>query len=122
MPKKRTIADIKSDLLTPATTSHFEVEVPMPNGSLGTKLGNMLGTTQDKLNLMCSDTSLPGSSLATLELTNDRHGVTEKHPYRRIFEDRIDLTFYAIQHQQEGNYWFAQRQNQVIQSQPQSEK
>jgi hypothetical protein len=44
---------------------------------------------------MCSDTSLPGSSLATLELTNDRHGVTEKHAYRRIFEDRIDLTFYV---------------------------
>ena len=41
------------------------------------------------------DASLPGSSLATLELTNDHHGVTEKHAYRRIFEDRIDLTFYV---------------------------
>ena len=50
---------------------------------------------RDRLNIMCSDAALPGSSLATLELTNDRHGVTEKHAYRRIFEDRIDLTFYV---------------------------
>ena len=91
----RTIDTIKATLLTPALTSHFDVQIPVPNGSLGTKLKNLLGTNQDRLNIMCSDASLPGSSLATLELTNDYHGVTEKHAYRRIFEDRIDLTFYV---------------------------
>jgi len=44
---------------------------------------------------MCSETSLPGSNLATFEINNDRTGVTEKHVHRRIFDDRIDLTFYV---------------------------
>tara|TARA_Y100000996_G_scaffold380784_1_gene334896 strand:+ start:213 stop:713 length:501 start_codon:yes stop_codon:yes gene_type:complete len=39
------------------------------------------------------DASLPGSSLATLELTSDRTGVTERHVHRRMFDDRIDFTF-----------------------------
>jgi len=99
---RRSIDVIKSTLLTPALTSHFDVEIPVPNGSgdtaaLRNKLNDILGGSvqQDRLNILCSDVSLPGSSLATLELTNDRHGVTEKHAYRRIFEDRIDLTFYV---------------------------
>ena len=97
MPTIRSMDVIKATLLTPALTSHFDVEVALPGGELGRKLNGILGGSvqQDRLNIMCSDTSLPGSSLATLELTNDRHGVTEKHAYRRIFEDRIDLTFYV---------------------------
>ena len=39
--------------------------------------------------------SLPGSNLATLELTSDHTGVTERHAYRRIFDDRLDFTFYV---------------------------
>ena len=97
MPTIRSIDVIKATLLTPATTSHFDVEIGLPNGSVGSKLTNLLGGSvqKDRLHIMCSDVSLPGSSLATLEHTNDRHGVTEKHAYRRIFEDRIDLTFYV---------------------------
>tara|TARA_B100001564_G_scaffold225605_1_gene190182 strand:- start:40 stop:831 length:792 start_codon:yes stop_codon:yes gene_type:complete len=97
MPTIRSIDVIKATLLTPATTSHFDVEISVPSGELGGKLNSVLGGSvqQDRLNIMCSDASLPGSSLATLELTNDHHGVTEKHAYRRIFEDRIDLTFYV---------------------------
>jgi len=97
MPTIRSIDVIKSTLLTPALTSHFDVEIPFPSGSVGDKLKSLMGGSvqQDRLNIMCSDAALPGSSLATLELTNDRHGVTEKHAYRRIFEDRIDLTFYV---------------------------
>ena len=97
MPTIRNIDTIKATLLTPATTSHFDVEISVPSGELGGKLNGVLGGSvqQDRLNIMCSDASLPGSSLATLELTNDHHGVTEKHAYRRIFEDRIDLTFYV---------------------------
>ena len=93
----RTIDTIKATLLSPALTSHFDVEIPFPSGSVGDKLKSVMGGSvqQDRLNIMCSDAALPGSSLATLELTNDRHGVTEKHAYRRIFEDRIDLTFYV---------------------------
>ena len=53
------------------------------------------GVLSGGLNLACSEASLPGSSLATLELTSDHTGVTERHVHRRMFDDRIDLTFYV---------------------------
>ena len=47
----------------------------------------------DRINLLCSEAVLPGSNLATFETNNDRTGVTERFAHRRIFDDRIDLTF-----------------------------
>lgn len=100
MPIKRGVDYIKSRLLRPALTSHFEVEIPIPGGDFNKFLtGNGLimnsaieGTA---LNLMCSEATLPGSNLATLEINNDFTGVTERHAYRRVYDDRIDLTFYV---------------------------
>jgi hypothetical protein len=46
-------------------------------------------------NLMCSEATLPGSNLATFEINDNFHGVTERHAYRRVYDDRIDLTFYV---------------------------
>ena len=91
MPRVARVSDIKANLLRPATTSHFEVEIPIIEG-----LSKWRGVgKQDKIQLMCSEASLPGSNLATFEINNDRTGVTEKHVHRRIFDDRIDLTFYV---------------------------
>ena len=98
MPTIRNIDTIKSALLAPALTSHFDVEIGFPAGSLGTKLRSVLGGTtvqQDRLNLMCSEAVLPGSSLATTEVNNDYTGVTERHVYRRIYDETIDLSFYV---------------------------
>lgn len=95
MPYAKSIADIKSALLHPATTSHFEIQIDtskVPSDYLRSN-GVLLDT--GKLNLLCSEATLPGSSLATLELTNDHTGVTERHAYRRVYDDRIDLTFYV---------------------------
>ena len=92
MPRVAKVSDMKANLLRPATTSHFEVEVPIPN-ALSSKWSGV--GKQDKIEMMCSETSLPGSNLATFEINNDRTGVTEKHVHRRIFDDRIDLTFYV---------------------------
>ena len=86
--KVRSVSKIKSDLLRPALTSVFEVEVPIPNLSPGLQ-------TNDTLNLMCSEASLPGSSLATMEINNDFTGVTERYAHRKVFDDRLDLTFYV---------------------------
>ena len=97
MPTIRNVSTIKSTLLAPATTSHFDVEIGFPSGSLGAKLRGILGGTtlqQDRLNLMCSEAVLPGSSLATTEVNNDYTGVTERHAYRRIYDETIDLSFY----------------------------
>ena len=91
MPRIARVSDIKANLLRPATTSHFEVEIPIINA-----LSKWRGVgKQDKIQLMCSEAVLPGSNLATFEINNDRTGVTEKHVHRRIFDDRIDLTFYV---------------------------
>ena len=91
MPAVRTVSNIKANLLRPALTSHFEVEIPVINA-----LSRWRGEDkQGKMQLMCSEAVLPGSNLATFEINNDRTGVTEKHVHRRIFDDRIDLTFYV---------------------------
>ena len=103
MPTIRNIDTIKATLLAPATTSHFDVEVGLPTGPLRTKLGAVLGGTlsqRDRLNIMCSEAVLPGSSLATTEINNDYTGVTERHAYRRIYDETIDLNFYV----DAGNY------------------
>ena len=89
-PEHRKISQIKSSLLKPALTSHFEVFIVLP-----TFMKNDNTVQQDQLNLQCTEASLPGSSLATFEINNDHHGVTERHAYRRIFDERIDLTFYV---------------------------
>ncbi len=98
-PRPRSIAEVKHKLLNPALTSHFQVVIgrpPREDGSFNRFL-NESGAyhDQDRLNLMCCETSLPGSQLATTEVMNDFSGVTERHAYRRQFDDRIDLTFYC---------------------------
>jgi hypothetical protein len=104
MPSPKTIADIKLNLLRPALTSHFEVEIGLPNAEPGAPgfrrfledNGVSYGITdQTRLQLMCSEATLPGSNLATFEINDNFHGVTERHAYRRIYDDRIDLTFYV---------------------------
>jgi len=100
MPKVRTVGDIKTNLLHPALTSHFEVKIPKPPGDgfdkfLKANKFDFNLVEEEKLNLLCSETILPGSNLATLELNSDHTGVTERHAYRRIYDDRIDFTFYV---------------------------
>ena len=95
MPSVKSIDDIKSSLLRPSLTSHFYVEFALPGAQGSTSEFNQklqsngisFSTTQDTLNLLCSEASLPGSSLATLEINNDRSGVTERHAHRRFFDD-----------------------------------
>jgi len=96
MPSAKSIQDIKTNLLNPALTSLYYVTVGKPSNQKANGFFQQnLGVDQEKLNLMCCEATLPGSNLATLELTNDRTGVTERHAYRRVYDDRIDLTFYV---------------------------
>jgi hypothetical protein len=98
MPSVKSIADIKSALLNPATTSHFEVSLDKPSG-LDIKYlesnGVNFGINQGKLNLLCSDALLPGSTFTTHDITGDYHGSIHRHAYRRLYDDRIDLSFYV---------------------------
>lgn len=98
-PTKRSIDEIKANLLKPALTSHFEVEIPIPTNIINNvvkKIGmNLSSPDLTRLNLSCTEASLPGSSLATVEINNDYTGVTERHAHRRLYDDRIDFTFYV---------------------------
>jgi hypothetical protein len=94
---------IKRTFLRPALTSHFEVRVSPPPGSnkFFEDNGVTSGSIQDNdLTLWCSDATLPGSSLMTHESNNDFTGVTERFAYRRLYDDRIDLSYYvdAVNH------------------------
>ena len=96
---KHLISNLKSKILQPALTSHFEVEIPVGSSTeLNSKLSSVLTNSsvdQERLNLFCFEASLPGSSMATFEVRNDRTGTTERFAHRRMYDDRMDFTFYV---------------------------
>jgi hypothetical protein len=92
------VGELKSRILNIAQTSIYQVSFTPPAalGSFVDFLGrNITLQDIDNIELLCSEASLPGSSLATHDVTNDYHGVTEKMAYRRIYDDTLDLTFYV---------------------------
>ena len=94
------IKGLRTKILAPALTSHYEVKIPVGAGTLNSILKPLLGTDgQENLNISCSEASLPGSSIATFEIKNDYAGVTERYAHRRMYDDRIDFTFYVDSHQ-----------------------
>ena len=95
-PNTLSISKIKSNLLNLAQTSVYIVKIG-PSPGLPS-FGEFRGITDSDISdieLLCSETNLPGSSLATHDVTNDYPGVTEKFAYRRIYDDTIDFTFYV---------------------------
>lgn len=49
----------------------------------------------ENISFLCHEASLPGTQLATNEIKDDFTGVTERHAYRRLYEDKSDFTFYV---------------------------
>ena len=90
-PRKKDIAQIKTAILRPSLTSHYRVTV----GGAPPPVMKLLGVEKDQLSLLCSEAVLPGSNLNTMNINDNYTGVTEKHAYRRTFDDRINLTFYV---------------------------
>ena len=88
----RDVDQIKARLLRPATTSHFYASIGGAPAPVMALLGN---SNQEKLNLLCAETVLPGSNLTTWKVNNDFTGATETYAYRRLFDDRINLNFYV---------------------------
>jgi hypothetical protein len=105
-PQVTSMSKIKSKLMRPALTSNFLCEFAPPSalttsGFIRDRVdAGFIGANYDRENqelvtLSCSEASLPGSSLATHEINNDFTGVTERHAYRRQYDDRADFTFYV---------------------------
>ena len=87
---------IKNNLLRPALTSHYGVSIGLPQPIMKMVGGaGDSGNQQSQLNLLCAEAVLPGSNLDLLQINNNYTGVTERHVKRRVFDDRINLTFYV---------------------------
>ena len=93
-PARLSLSDIKSRLLNVAQTSHYRLTLSVP-AAVRARVGDLTDLDLDNIALLCSDANLPGSSLATHDVTNDYQGVTEKMAYRRIYDDTLGLTFYV---------------------------
>ncbi len=78
-----------------AQTSQYRAHIVFPPG-VRRELQNvgMGGDLLDEIGVLCKATALPGSSIATHEINDDFYGVTQKHAYKRQFDNTIDLTFY----------------------------
>lgn len=95
-PDRLTISDIKSRLLNVAQTSLYRLTLPVP-ATVRTFIAQRGINTLDidNISLLCTEANLPGSTLATHDVTNDYHGVSEKMVYRRIYDETADMTFYV---------------------------
>lgn len=97
-PKNYSISEIRSSLLSPALTSNFQVYIKAPEKAsafINYSGGGVGSGIEELLIKSCSEASLPGSSLATHELNNDVTGVTQRYAYRKLYDDRVDFTFYV---------------------------
>ena len=93
---RSTLSAIKDRLLKPSLTSHYICQFQVPNtGFITERIDTNATKLYDKVSLPCFEASLPGSSLMTNEINDDHTGVTERHAYRRQYDDRADFTFYV---------------------------
>jgi len=98
-PKPRPVrmSEVKEKLLRPSLTSNFQCWFNPPE-----KVKQYYDA--ELISLLCSEASLPGSSLATNEVNDDFTGVTERFAYRKQYDDRADFTFYVDYGRQDGSY------------------
>ena len=83
---------LKDRILNPSLSAYYSVVFPMPTfGGLNSYYDGEL------LTLTCTEAALPGSSIATFEQQNDYMGVTERHAYRKMYDETIDFTFLVTQ-------------------------
>ena len=93
-PKKYPINDIRSRFQTVALDNKYQVFIE-PNLNVYTAAANV-GISRrfvdEDLGLFVSDAVLPGSSFADVEVSGDRQGITERMPFKRIYDD-VTFTF-----------------------------
>ena len=89
-PKPRPVADLKKSILNTALTTHYECHFNLPQSILNLIPG---ANSDDDYTLSCMEAALPGTSLATAELTNDHTGITERHVHRRQYDTTASFTF-----------------------------
>lgn len=91
--------EIKSFLLRPSLTSHFQCWFNPP-----TSVKGITNYNADFISISCTEASLPGSSIITNEVNDDYTGVTERLGYRRQYDNTVDFTFYVDASTLNGGY------------------
>ena len=93
-PTRYPINDIRSRFQTVALDNKYQVFME-PNLNVynaAAKAGISRRFVDEDLGLYASDAVLPGSSFADVEVSGDRQGITERMPFKRIYDD-VTLTF-----------------------------
>jgi len=93
-PKRYPINDIRSRFQTVALDNKYQVFME-PNLNVynaASDVGVSRRFVDEDLGLYASDAVLPGSSFADVEVSGDRQGITERMPFKRIYDD-VTLTF-----------------------------
>ena len=94
-PRRRSVEDLKNTILDTALTTHYECKVTPPAAVLALLPNYAKGGDESPYVLSCFEASLPGTSLATAELTNDHPGITERHVHRRQYDTTSSFSFYV---------------------------
>ena len=89
-PQPTPVERLKSSILNTALTTHYECWFNPPQSILNLIPG---ANSDEDYMLSCMEASLPGTSLATAELTNDHTGITERHVHRRQYDTTASFTF-----------------------------
>ena len=101
-PKPTAVSRLKNSILNTALTTHYECWFNPPpaiaggiKDSTGKDIPALIPNSRSDLDytLSCIEASLPGTSLATAELTNDHTGITERHVHRRQYDTTASFTF-----------------------------
>ncbi len=93
-PKKYPINDIRSRFQTVAIDNKYQVFME-PNLNVynaAADIGIPRRFVDEDLGLYASEAVLPGSSFADIEVSGDRQGITERMPFKRIYDD-VTITF-----------------------------
>ena len=98
-PNKVNTSTIVNRFLKFSQTSVYRVKVqpPFRVQNFMNRQGRAFDYGNDgrDIEFLCTEASLPGTTLATHDVTADYVGVTEKMAYRRIYDESIDMTFYV---------------------------
>ena len=96
-PKGIRTSDLKSRVMNLAQTSSYAISLQPPRDVLNflRARGFTYNTDGKNVELLCSEASIPGSSLATHDQVGDYYGAREQFAYRRIYDDTFDVQFYV---------------------------
>ena len=99
--KKFAMKDMRELVGDLSQTNHYMVSFSTLNSTLMSYIQNRIGFREDvrnflsrKTGLLCSEASLPTSSLATGEVRDDFMGIPQEFAHTRLYTD-IDFTFYV---------------------------